>query len=164
MKKEERNLMIEEYGRGFDLLTAALAEVPREAWEFRSALNEWSVHEILVHMADSELMGVIRLHKLIAEPGTTLMTYEENKWAEALNYQNQDVDDALQIFKLLRRRTYRLIKNLPDQVFTHSVMHPEWDEPYTIEKWIVVYARHPPEHVEQLERTYQAWKYQDKNS
>jgi hypothetical protein len=167
MNQDERNEKIEEYGRGFDLLTAALAEVQQEAWEFKPTADEWSIHEIVVHMKDSESMGVIRLHKLIAEPGSTLMAYEESKWAEALNYQNQDVQDALQIFKLTRRTTYRLLKTLPDQVFMQSVVHPEVVHPeygksYTLEKWLNIYAHHIPEHIEQLQKTYQAWKEQNK--
>jgi hypothetical protein len=161
MNQDERKEMIEEYGRGFDLLTAALAEVPQEAWEFKPAADEWSIHEIVVHMKDSESMGVIRLHKLIAEPGSTLMAYEESKWADALNYQYQDVEDALQILKLTRRTTYRLLKTLPDQVFMQSVVHPEYGESYTLEKWLNIYARHIPEHIEQLQKTYQAWQEQN---
>lgn len=159
MKKEDRNRLIEEYGRGFDTMNAALAEIPREAWEFRPH-GEWSVHEIVVHMADSETMGMIRLEKLIAEPGSTLMPYAESRWAEVLDYQDQDTDDAWHMFKLVRQRTYRLLKSMPDQVFTHSVIHPEYDEGYTFEKWLEIYTRHISEHTEQLKRTDQARKLQ----
>jgi hypothetical protein len=158
MNQNERKEMIEEYGRGFDLLRSALAEVPREAWEFKPAPGEWSVHELLIHIKDSEMMGVIRLHKLIAEPGSTITPYAEAEWSKALDYRNQDIDDSLQIFKLLRQTTYRLIKNLPDHNFTHSIIHPEWNEPYTLDKWLPIYAHHVPEHLEQLKQIYQAWK------
>ena len=40
MNRSERNELIEEYGRGVDLLAAALAEVTREAWEFKPAPHE----------------------------------------------------------------------------------------------------------------------------
>jgi|SRR5271157_655150 len=162
MNPDERNEKIEEYGRGFDLVTAALAEVPREAWEFKPTPQEWSVHEVILHMADSETMGAIRLRKLIAEPGSTLMTYEEAKWADLLDYQNQDVEDALQILKLARQTTYRLLKTLPDRVFMHSVTHPKYDMPFTVEKWLDTYSRHIPAHIEQLKKTYQTWKEQNK--
>ena len=162
MNQNERNEKIEEYGRGFDLFAAALAEVPHEAWDFKPAPSEWSVHETVVHMADSECMGALRVRKLIAEPGSTLMPYEESQWADALDYQDQDVDDALQMFKLARQRTYRLLKTLPDQVFMHSVVHPEWSEPYTFEKWLDIYAGHSPEHIEQMKKTHRAWKEQNR--
>jgi hypothetical protein len=167
MIQDERHEKIEEYGRGFDSFAAALSKVPHEALDFKPAPEEWSVHELVVHMKDSENMGVIRLHKLIAEPGSTLMEYEEDKWAEALDYQNQSVDDALQIFMLTRQTTYRLLKTLPDRVFTHSVVHPEagypeYGELYTLEKWLNIYTRHIRDHIEQLQKTYQAWKEQNK--
>jgi predicted HTH transcriptional regulator len=167
MEPEKRSELIEEYGRGFDLLTDALAEVSRETWKFKPAPGEWSVHEVLVHMTESESMAVIRLHKLIAEPGSTLMPYDEEKWAETLDYQNQSVDDALQIFRLMRQTTYRLLKTLPDRVFTYSVMHPgagypEYGELYTLEKWLNIYTSHVRNHIGQLKKTYQAWKEQNK--
>jgi hypothetical protein len=72
MNRAEIDEKIEQYGRGFDLLTAALAEVPFEAWSYRPAPDEWSVHEIIVHMADSESMSALRARKLIVEPGSML--------------------------------------------------------------------------------------------
>jgi hypothetical protein len=74
MNQAKRNELIEAYGRGFDLITVALTEIPREMWGFKPNPDQWSVHEILVHMKDGEANGVLRLHKLIAEPGSTLMT------------------------------------------------------------------------------------------
>lgn len=160
MDTKERNEKIEAYGRGFDLLTAALAKVPKEAWEFRPEPNEWSVHEIVVHMADSESMSALRARKLIVEPGSQLMGYEEAKWADALEYKKQNVDDALQVIKYARLTTYNLLKTLPDAVFAHVVKHPEHDEPYTFERWLTIYARHIPNHIEQIEKTVEAWKRQ----
>jgi len=163
MKEDERNLMIEEYGRGYDLLTAALAEVPREAWQFRPAPGEWSVHETLIHIADSEMMGVTRARMLIAEPGSTLMPYDETKWAVATNYRRQDSTDALQLFKLMRQTTYELLKTLPEQVFAQSLVHPqavhpEFGEAYTLDKWLNIYTAHVRDHIEQLQKNHQAWK------
>lgn len=162
MNQNERIEKIEEYGRGFDLLAAALAKIPPEAWDFRPAPGEWSIHEVILHMADSESIGALRLRKMIAEPGSTLMTYDEAKWAVALNYGNQSMEDALQIFKLTREMNYRLLKTLPNQVFMQSAVHPEYVEPYTFENWLATYTRHVSEHLGQLEKIYRARKKQNK--
>jgi hypothetical protein len=162
MNSQERNQKIEQYGRGYDLLTAALAVIPREAWQFKPSPTEWSVHEIIVHMADSESMSALRARKLIVEPGSMLMGYEEAKWADALDYLGQSAEDALQVIKYARQTTYDLLKTLPDEVFTHSVKHQEYDEPYTFEKWLTIYARHIPDHIAQLKRSYEAWKQASK--
>jgi hypothetical protein len=158
MDKEERSRRIEEYGRGHQVLTEALAAIPRAAWRHKPAADEWSVHEIIVHIGDSESMAALRVRKLIVEPGSILMGYEEGKWAGALDYQKQDVEDSLQIIKMARQTTYRLLKTLPDEVFEHSVKHPEYSEPYTMEKWLNIYARHIPDHVEQLKKAAEGWK------
>ncbi len=105
MDKELRFQKIEEYRQGYGLLGAYLTEIPKEAWDFKPAPTEWSIHEIIIHMADSESMAALRARKLIVEPGSTLMGYEEAKWADALKYAKQNVDDALQIIKLARLTT-----------------------------------------------------------
>ena len=129
------------------MFNAALNQIPREAWEFKPALSEWSNHEVIVHMADSESIGALRVRTLIADPGSTLMPYDGAVWALALNYRNQNADDALQSFRLTRQMTHHLLKTLPDEIFTHSVIHPVFDEPYTFEQWLNIYTDHIPEHV-----------------
>jgi hypothetical protein len=158
MDKKERIEKIETYGNGFGLLTQALAEIPVEARGFKSSPTEWSVAEIIVHMGDSESMSALRVRKLIVEPGSQLMGYEESKWAAALDYKNQDVEAALQIIKYARQTTYRLLKTLPEQVFSHSVIHPEYSQPYTFDQWLDIYARHIPDHIAQMMRSYQTWQ------
>jgi len=158
MNREERNAKIEEYGRGYDRLMTALADIPREAWKYKPSPADWSVHEIIVHMGDSESMAALRIRKVIVEPGTTLMGYDEAKWSGTLDYQKQDASDSLQIIRLARQTTYRLLKTLPDDVFSHSVKHPEYSEPYTFERWLGIYARHIPDHIDQLMKTCEAWK------
>jgi len=158
MNRMERNEKIEQYGRGFDLLLETLNAIPREAWEFKPAPDAWSIHEVIVHLADSEGNSALRARLLAAEPGRTLMAYDQDRWALALNYHEQDVDDALQVTKYARLTTYKWLKTLPDEVFTHTVNHPEYKEPYSFEKWLDIYAGHIPAHIEQIKANYQTWK------
>lgn len=158
MNRMERNEKIEQYGRGFDLLLETLNAIPREAWKFKPAPDAWSIHEVIVHLADSEGNSALRARLLAAEPGRTLMAYDQDRWAVALNYHDQDVDDALQVTKYARLTTYKWLKTLPDEVFTHTVNHPEYKEPYSFEKWLDIYASHIPAHIEQIKANYQAWK------
>ena len=104
MDIKERNEKIELYGRGFDLLTAALAEVPKEAWKFKPAPKEWSVHEIIIHLADSESNAALRARKLIVEPGGALMGYGQKKWADELNYQIKATKTRLKRCALYERQ------------------------------------------------------------
>jgi len=158
MDKHERNEKIELYGRGVDLLTETLKDIPREMWKFKPAPSEWSVHEILVHLADSETNAALRARKLIVEPGGTIMGYDQDKWAVELNYHNQSWEDALETVRLVRKTTYALLKRQPDEVFTHTIKHPEYDDPYTFEKWLNIYSGHIPGHIEQIRNNYKIWR------
>jgi hypothetical protein len=160
MDIKERNEKIELYGRGFDLLKATLAEVPQEAMKFKQEPKEWSVHEIIIHLADSESNAALRARKLIVEPGGVLMGYDQDKWANELNYHGQSYGDALETMRLVRKTTYELLKKQPDEVFTHVAKHPEYKEPYTFEMWIDLYSGHIPAHIEQIGNNVKLWKQQ----
>ena len=158
MDKNERNEKIELYGRGFSLLKAVLAEVPQEAMKFKPAPNEWSIHEIIIHIADSESNAALRARKLIVEPGGTLMGYDQDAWANTLLYHEHNLEDALEVTRLARKTTYELLMRLPEEVFTHFIIHPEYKDPYTFEKWLTLYSGHIPGHIEQIKNNVVSWK------
>lgn len=158
MEKQERNEKLELYGEGFDMLVEVLKDIPREMWNFKPAPTEWSIHEIILHLADSESNAALRARMLIVEPGGTLMAYDQSAWAITLNYQEQDLHDALDVVRLSRKTTYQLLKKQPDDVFEHIVMHPEYTEPYTFDNWINIYSAHIPGHIEQIMNNYKVWR------
>jgi hypothetical protein len=158
MDSQERNEKIDLYGQGYDMLVATLKDIPREMWKFKPEPKEWSVHEVIIHLADSESNAALRARKLIVEPGGTLMGYDQDKWAIELNYHDQSIEDALEIVRLVRKTTYELLKKQPEEVFMQTVKHPEYEEPYTFEKWINIYSAHIPGHIEQINNNYKIWK------
>ena len=158
MNIQERNEKIELYGRGFSLLKAALAEVPAEAMKFKPEPTEWSVYEVIIHIADSESNAALRARKLIVEPGGALMGYDQALWADTLNYHDHNLEDALEVTRLARKTTHELLKRQPEEVFTHSIIHPEYEAPYTFEQWINIYSAHIPGHIEQIKNNVKLWK------
>jgi hypothetical protein len=160
MNMEERNHKIELYGQGFEMLVHILQDIPREIWKFKPAPNEWSIHEVIIHLADSESNAALRARKLIVEPGGTLMGYDQEKWTDTLEYHDQDLEDALDIVRLSRKTTYKLLKKQPEEVFEHIVIHPEYNEPYSFENWLNIYSAHIPGHIEQIMNNYKIWRDQ----
>ena len=158
MDTKERSEKIELYGRGYELLKVALAEVPAEAMKFKPEPKEWSVHEIIIHIADSETNAALRARKLIVEPGGTLMGYDQDKWANELNYHEQNIEDALDATRVARKTTYELLKRQPEEVFGHSIVHPEYTDPYTFDQWVNIYSAHIPGHIEQIQNNIKIWR------
>ena len=159
MNSEQRSSKIESYGNAYTQLVAALELFPREMWQFRDEHGCWSIHEHLVHIADSEANSYIRCRRLIAEHGESLMAYDENRWAESLNYHQQSTGDALELFKWLRHRSYTLIESLPEDVWSNTVYHPE-NGNMTRDDWLDVYERHVREHIEYMQQNLVAWTQQ----
>ena len=156
MTSVTRENKLDTYRNAAQVLEAALEEFPRDMWQFRDEHGCWSIHEHLVHIADSEANSYIRCRRFIAEPGQELMAYDENQWASALDYHSMDTDGALELFRALRRRTWELIRDLPESVWSNTCYHPENGD-MTLEDWLEVYERHVAEHVEYMRQNYAEW-------
>ncbi len=120
MTPATRSAKISTFGSAYETLIAGLREFPKEMWGFRDEHGCWSIHEHVVHIADSEANSYIRCRRLIAEPGKPLMAYDENGWASALGYAGRSVEGALELFRILRQQTYDLIKTLPESAWANT--------------------------------------------
>jgi hypothetical protein len=85
-----------------------------------------------------------------------MLTYDENRWAHALDYHAQDPDDALDLFRWLRGNSYKLLLALPFEVWSNTSLHPK-NGRMAMHDWLATYARHVPDHLEQVARIHQAW-------
>lgn len=152
-----RRAKIESFGQAYARLQAALREFPREMWHYRPDAHDWTIHEIIIHIADSEVNGYVRGRRLIAEPGSDILGYDEAAWAARLRYGEQSAAEALELFRLLRQMTYELIRDLPDEAWAASVYHSE-EGRVTFDDWLDIYERHVPVHIAQMRAVYQTWR------
>lgn len=159
MTPQARSHKIESYGNAFSELAGALEKFPSEMWQFRDEHGCWSIHEHLVHIADSEANSYIRCRRLIAEPGRTLMDYDENRWASSLDYHSQSIEESLHLFQWLRSKTCTLLKSLPESAWSNTAFHPE-NGNMTLDDWLDVYEAHVREHIGYMDQNYDAWQAQ----
>jgi hypothetical protein len=157
MTNDERRQKIDLYGHAHTLLVEGLQRFPKEMWKFKPSPQAWSIHETIVHIADSEANSYARCRRFIAEPGSTVMAYDENQWARALRYHEQSTDEALELFKWLRHSSHVLVQDLPEAVWANTINHPE-SGLLTMDDWLDIYARHIPEHLKQMQAVYEVWK------
>ncbi len=157
MSDWNRRAKIESFGQAYARLQAALRDFPREMWHYRPDAQDWTIHEILIHLADSEANGYVRCRRLIAEPGSDILAYDESAWATRLRYGEQSTAGALELFRLLRQMTYDLIRDLPDEAWEASVYHSE-EGRVTFDDWLDLYERHVPLHIAQMRAVYQTWR------
>jgi hypothetical protein len=157
LSSTERTALIDRYERGPALLKAALAKAPPEALQWRPGPNKWSVHEVIVHCADSESNAAMRIRYLLAEPRPVIQGYDQAQWAVALDYHKLPLDAALTTVTAVRANTVPLLRRMTDAQWRATGEHTESGR-YGAEDWLKIYAEHLEKHSGQIERNLAAWK------
>ena len=114
----------------------------------------WSIQQILVHLADSEVIGYERIRRVIAEDHPLLQPYDEEAWGSNLHYHQQDPQFVLELFRLLRQASTALLHLLPAEAWERVGLHTENGEMslYTI---FQAYHDHGIAHLQQIENARQ---------
>jgi hypothetical protein len=79
----------------------------------RPAEQEWSVLDLLGHMADSELVNSGRYRWVLAENEPPLVGYDQKAWASRLDHRADDPEMLLVVFEALRRANVALWRRTP---------------------------------------------------
>jgi hypothetical protein len=152
----EREDRIRRYAEGPGRLRAALAAVPEEARKWRPGPGRWSVHEIVVHCADSETNGASRIRYVLAEKDPLIVGYDQDAWARHFDYHAHPLDAALATVEATRTNTAALLRRLPPEAWARGGRHSE-SGAYTAEDWLRIYSEHLEKHASQIERNLAAW-------
>lgn len=154
---EERERLIEQYGTAPARLRAAVKAVPEEARKWRPADGGFSVHQVVVHCADSETNAAARIRYLAAEKQPVILGYDPENWAATFDYDNHPLDAALATVEAVRANTAALVRRLPESVWGKAGTHSESGR-YTGEDWLRIYSEHVEEHIAQIERVAEEWR------
>ena len=157
MNGEERAQKIEDYGNSYDQLRQILTDCPREMWQFKPGADSWSVQEVLVHLTDIEANNYVRYRTVATKPGQIILGVDADTWAGAFDYQKQDVDECLELFRLLRASNARLLKSLPDSAWSNPMQHTERGE-ITLEQLFELQTNHLNNHLNQIHTILSDWK------
>ena len=117
--------IIERYEKGGDDLRMAVKGLTREDLLAQPVPGTWSIQQIVMHLADSDLILADRMKRIIAEENPTLIGFNETLFAKNLFYDEQSVDDAVTIFEFNRRNFARVLKKLPPEAFDRIGTHNE---------------------------------------
>jgi hypothetical protein len=66
------------------------------------APGKWSVRFILLHLADSETVLFDRIRRVLSEPRQVLWVYDQDAWAQGLDYTRVPLDTYRRVFESVR--------------------------------------------------------------
>ena len=161
MNTAERERLLDSFKSAHGRLLAELKRMPEEAWRYRPAPGEWSTHEVILHLADSEANLYVRARRIIAEPGSKVLAFDHDAWTAKLDYHRQDTAAALALFKYLRVLTYNLLKMQPESVWNNTVEHSQYGV-MTLDQWLERAAKHSDDHLSQIKNNFAAWQARSK--
>ena len=121
--------LIEAYANGPALLAQLVSDLSAEELRCHPPaelnLGRWSIHEVLIHLADAEGVLADRMKRIIAEESPVLLAFDESLWAARLQYELQSSEDAWQMINLIRRQLARVLWALPDSAFARFGTHSQ---------------------------------------
>ncbi len=114
------------------------------------AKGKWSIAQILAHLCDGEVVFGWRIRMAIAQSGTTIQAFDEQKWAKEFRYESVDWKQALEVFLALRKSNITILKGLTPTQWKRFGIHEERGKE-TIERMVQMYAGHDVNHLKQIE-------------
>ena len=147
-------MTFEERVKAYELATAAfldaVALVTPENID-KADYAGWTPRQIVHHVADSESQSAARLRRILAQPGTQILGYDENVWSEceALGYRTYPIDNSLAFYEAARASSLEVLQHLTEADLSRFAIHSERGN-FTLDDWLNVYASHPIDHANQL--------------
>jgi uncharacterized damage-inducible protein DinB len=115
--------LIEEYVACGPRLRQAVAGLSPEDLTARPGPGDWSILELVIHLADSDCIAIDRMKRMLIEDDPPLLYADETAYVQQLLSHEQSLEDALVLFEVGRRQFARVLRALPDEAFERRGMH-----------------------------------------
>ena len=138
--------VIELFAAGGDSLRRAVQGLARDDLIARPGPGDWSIQELVIHMADSDEIAIDRMKRIVTEDNPPLLYADESAYITRLLPHGQSIEDALTIFEVGRRQWSRVLRRLPDEDFTRTGTHNRRGV-LTLAEMITTYTKHLEHHL-----------------
>ena len=115
--------LIEAYAAGGQKLRQAVEGLTSENLLARPGPGNWSIQELVIHLADSEEIAIDRMKRIVTEDNPPLLYADETAYVDKLCTHDQSLEDALTLFEVGRRQFARVLRKLPDEAFGRHGTH-----------------------------------------
>ena len=129
----------------------AVATLTPQKLMTREAAGKWSVAHVLRHLADTDVVWGWRMRLILAQDRPTITGFDQDLWAERLDYAHADPNESLETFAILRRDNLRLIERATPEDLQRVGVHAERGEE-SAGYLVRLYAGHDLMHLNQIER------------
>ncbi len=136
-----------------ELYAAGGAELVHAYWglsnahlHVKPADDSWTLHQIAIHMMDSDLIGSDRMKRIACMDNPLLCGYDETAFSNLPGSEKLSPFAACEIFQKNRAMTATIFRALPDAAFQRTGIHTE-NGKVSLEEMIDKYIHHLDHHL-----------------
>jgi hypothetical protein len=118
--------------------------------ELDTRYKNWTVRQIVHHLADSHVNAYIRFKLALTEEVPTIKPYNETLWADLEDSRTGDVAVPLTLLEGLHQRWVQLLRSMTPKQFSRCYFHPEPNREVSLSFALASYAWHCKHHPGQI--------------
>lgn len=122
---------------------------------------KWSTREVVLHIADFDLIYADQMKRVIAESEPKLFDGDRKRFASRLAYDKRDVDEEIRMIKAVRRHMGRILRSIDVGDFQRKGIHAK-DGPVTLADLLRRAADHLPHHTQYIEEKRQSLRVSER--
>lgn len=115
-----------------------------------SKYRNWTIRQIVHHLADSHTNMYVRIKWALTEDNPTIKPYDETQWSELPDAKAGDVETPLKLLEALHAQIVRILSLMTARDFQRTYFHPEYKKTYWLEQVLPIYAWHCLHHTAQI--------------
>lgn len=154
-QNSSRQALIDQIREFPDVLEAQVANLSPAQLETHFLPEEWSVRQIVHHLADSHMNSIIRLKLILTMERPPLQNYPQELWAELADVYQTPIEDSLAILRGLHHRWAVVFESLDEGQWQRIGIHSV-DGEMSAHDLLVNYVNHCETHLDQIRRVLAA--------
>ena len=149
------NDILQQYDDGPANLRSIVDRVTDSQWDAHPIQGNWSIREVLCHLADAEIIYADRMKRVIAEDNPTFFDADPNVHVPALTSGRRSPHTELMVIEAVRRQTHAILTDCDIEDFQRTGVHST-DGPMTLETLVERITGHLPHHSRFIEEKLEA--------
>ncbi len=148
-------LLVEQYLVGPEILRQSISGMSEDQLNASPIPFKWSTRQVVLHLADMDLIYADHMKRVIAEQEPTLLGVHDEMYGSRLAYDKRDVDEEVRLIKTVRRHMGRILRAIDADDFKRKGIHSV-DGTVTLADLLKRATDHIPHHAQYIEEKRKA--------
>lgn len=119
--------------------------------QLETKYRNWSIRQIVHHLADSHLHSIIRFKWALTENHPTIKAYEEGDWIQLTDCRVGEIEPSLLLLEGLHTKWGQVLDSMTRQDFSRTFFHPQSEQSVDLWTSVQTYSWHSQHHTAQIQ-------------